>query len=428
MSAVQRTFPKSVQPGIPHLSATPAGWTKYRFGDLFDVVKRHVEMEDDAEYDLVTVKRSRGGIEHRGRMLGRKISVKTQFYIQEGDFLISKRQIVHGACGFVGQEFDGSIVSNEYSVLAPKPMLRPDYLRYLVHSIYVQQTFFHSSIGVHIEKMIFKLEEWFKWPINLPPLDEQERVAKMFVVTDGKLTLLTEKKAALEIYKRGVMQRLFSRALRFTRDDGSAFPDWNERKLGDLFDWIKTNSLSRSNLTDEPKSGIQNIHYGDIHGKFSAIFRQSCEHIPFIEANAVPKIKDEEYVQVGDVVIADASEDYTDIGKSIEVLEVNEKSLVAGLHTFIARPKRGEVSLGFPGYLLRSEAMRQQIMRIAQGISVLGISKGKLEKITFELPHPDEQRKIADFLSSVDAKIGVVSAKISETETFKKGLLQKMFV
>ncbi|WP_282052040.1 restriction endonuclease subunit S [Phaeobacter inhibens] len=262
------------------------------------------------------------------------------------------------------------------------------------------------------------------------PVDEaeQQKIASFFDTVSCKITLLTEKKAALEAYKRGVIQRLFSRALRFTRDDGSAFPDWEERKLGDLFDWIKTNNLSRSNLTDEPESGIQNIHYGDIHGKFSAIFRQSCEHVPFIEVNAIPKIKDEEYVRVGDVVIADASEDYADIGKSIEVLEVNEKSLVAGLHTFIARPKRSEVSLGFPGYLLRSEDMRQQIVRIAQGISVLGISKGKLEKITFELPHPDEQRKIADFLSSIDAKITAVSAQISEMETFKKGLLQKMFL
>ena len=66
-----------------------------------------------------------------------------------------------------------------------------------------------------------------------------------------------------------------------------------------------------------------------------------------------------------DVVIADASEDYADIGKGMEVIEVEEKSLVVGLHTYIARPHSGEVALGFSGYLLRSEQLRRQIMRIA---------------------------------------------------------------
>lgn len=227
MSVEARTFPKSVQPGIPKLEPTPKGWNRYRIGDLFDVVSRPADLRDDQEYDLVTVKRSRGGIERRSHLLGRQISVKSQFYLKEGDFLISKRQIVHGACAVVPAEFAGSIVSNEYSVLRA-PVLSLDYLRYLVHSVYLQQTFFHSSVGVHVEKMIFRLEDWFKWPIHLPPLPEQEKLGEGLMDADAKITLLTDKKNALEDYKRGLMQRLFSRELRFTRDDGSAFPDWEK--------------------------------------------------------------------------------------------------------------------------------------------------------------------------------------------------------
>lgn len=178
MSVEGQTFPKSVQPGIPKLGSTPKGWKRYRIGDLFDVVSRPTDLHDDREYDLVTVKRSRGGIERRSHLLGRQISVKSQFLLEEGDFLISKRQIVHGACAVVSAEFSGSIVSNEYSVLRPRPVLNLNYLRYLVHSIYLQQTFFHSSVGVHVEKMIFRLEDWFKWPIHLPPVAEQEKLGR----------------------------------------------------------------------------------------------------------------------------------------------------------------------------------------------------------------------------------------------------------
>lgn len=258
---------------------------------------------------------------------------------------------------------------------------------------------------------------------------EQEKIAEFLDATSRKITLLTDKKTALEDYKRGLMQRLFSRELRFTHDDGSAFPDWEERKLGDVFDWVRTNSLSREHLGDDPTSGVQNIHYGDIHGKFRALFFQSREAVPFITTTApIRYIKDEEFLRQGDVVIADASEDYADIGKAIEIMEVSPQSTVAGLHTYIARPKAKSLVLGFSGYLLRSAPMRKQTMRIAQGISVLGVSKGNLEKLTFWLPHPDEQHKIAAALSALDAKIDALSQKISEMEAFKKGLLQKLFV
>ena len=102
--------------------------------------------------------------------------------------------------------------------------------------------------------------------------------------------------------------------------------------------------------------------------------------------------------------------------------------MVAGLHTYIARPKIGSLAVGFSGYLLRSVPMRRQVMRIAQGISVLGVSKGNLEELTFWIPCPDEQQKIADALSAMDVKIQAVADQATKLQTFKKGLLQQMFV
>ena len=72
--------------------------------------------------------------------------------------------------------------------------------------------------------------------------------------------------------------------------------------------------------------------------------------------------------------------------------------------------------------------MRKQIMLIAQGISVLGVSKRNLSKLLLSLPHPDEQQKITDFLASIDTKIDAVGGQISQMEAFKNGLIQQMFV
>ncbi|MEQ1904894.1 MAG: restriction endonuclease subunit S [Pirellulaceae bacterium] len=161
-------------------------------------------MKDDEEYDLVTVRRARGGVVKRETKLGREIAVKSQFHVKSGDFLISKRQIVHGACGIVPPELDGATVSNEYAVLRSHDTLDLAYLKYLSHSIYFQQTCFHSAIGVHIEKMIFKLEEWLEWEFDLPPVPEQIRIAKLlntwdeaFAVGDRLIQNALKQKAAL---------------------------------------------------------------------------------------------------------------------------------------------------------------------------------------------------------------------------------------
>lgn len=259
-------------------------------------------------------------------------------------------------------------------------------------------------------------------------LPEQKKIAAFLGAVDAKLAALAAKQAALGRFKAGLMQKLFSQQLRFTRDDGTAFPEWQEKRLGEVFTWVKTNSLSREFLTHDGGE-VQNIHYGDIHTKFRPLFRQAAEKVPFVGTNSALKpFTDEEYCRVGDVVIADASEDYADIGKAIEIVEVRERSLVAGLHTYIARPKIGTLVVGFSGYLLRSAPMRRQIMRIAQGISVLGVSKGNLEELTFWIPHPDEQQKIAAALTALDTKIQAVAEQATKLQTFKKGLLQQMFV
>lgn len=285
-----------------------------------------------------------------------------------------------------------------------------------------------GKFSVGTSQTVLSLNELRRVKLAIPEAEEQEKIAAFLSAVDERIKLMQRRLVALQRYKKGAMQRLFAQTIRFKRDDGTTFPDWVERTIGSVFDWVGTNSLSREMLTSELGS-IQNIHYGDIHGRFPARFKQSEQSAPFIKPDALTRsIPAEQYCAPGDVIIADASEDYADIGKSIEIIEVRPQSLVAGLHTHLARPKANTLALGFSGYLFQTWTLRNQIMRIAQGISVLGISKTNLSKLTIELPHLDEQRKISDFLGALDDKVAVVSAKIDAMQTFKKGLLQQMFV
>ena len=130
--------------------------------------------------------------------------------------------------------------------------------------------------------------------------------------------------------------------------------NWHKLHFGDLYSFHTTNSLSRDKLNYD-NGTIYNIHYGDIHTKFQSHFYLKNENVPLINSDEnLSKIKEESFCKEGDIIIADASEDYADIGKSIELVNINNEKLVAGLHTFLARPISKNTAIGFMSYLLKS--------------------------------------------------------------------------
>jgi type I restriction enzyme S subunit len=271
-------------------------------------------------------------------------------------------------------------------------------------------------------------KDLLKVRLLIPTLPEQQKIASFLSAIDEKIQQLTRKRELLEQYKKGVMQQLFSGKLRFKDENGKAYPKWEEKLYEDIFSFYTTNSFSRENLNYETGE-VKNIHYGDIHTKFSSRFEVSEEIVPYINANVdLSKVKEENYCQEGDLVIADASEDYADIGKTIELIKLNKEKVVAGLHTFLARPNKTKMHKGFSGYLVQAPYVRKQVMTIAQGTKVLSLSPGRLGKVKLKVPCLEEQQKIASYISALDTKIESVATQITQTQTFKKGLLQQMFV
>jgi type I restriction enzyme S subunit len=203
-------FPASVQPGIPTLPPAPAGWRRIQLRNHLGEVRRPVALEDDATYRLVTVKRSRGGVELREVLRGAEVKTPSQFYVHTNDFLISKRQIVHGACGIVPPELDGAVVSNEYAVLHSDGEIDLRFLRYLSETRYFQQTCFHSSIGVHVEKMIFKTDHWLNWPFNIPPLAQQQHIVQVLDTAGREVASIAEQVKVIKREKAALMAQLLT--------------------------------------------------------------------------------------------------------------------------------------------------------------------------------------------------------------------------
>lgn len=209
--------------------------------------------------------------------------------------------------------------------------------------------------------------------------------------------------------------------------------DWTTPEFGDVFNFLKTFSFSREQLTSEPTNdGIRNIHYGDIHATYeNEILDLDIEKtVPYLLDGLIdPKSFDEESfpaLKEGDLIIADASEDYEGVCDCIELKNVSRAKLVSGLHTFAARTTEDKVALGYRTYALKHEQVIRELRRIATGTSVYGVSKTNLEKVRIPLPPIPEQKAIARVLSTADATIHTTEKLITQKELRKKWFMQQL--
>lgn len=203
--------------------------------------------------------------------------------------------------------------------------------------------------------------------------------------------------------------------------------EWEKKKLGEVAATKVTNSFARENLNYEIGE-VKNIHYGDIHTKFQTLFDIEKENVPFINLEiSIQKISEENYCLEGDLIFADASEDLNDVGKSMEIVNLNNEKLLSGLHTILVRPQENVFNYGFAGYLFKSNNIRHQIQKESQGSKVLSISGGRLLGIEISFPTLPEQTKIATFLTAIDEKLQALKKKKSLLEQYKKGVMQKLF-
>ena len=192
---------------------------------------------------------------------------------------------------------------------------------------------------------------------------------------------------------------------------------WVQRNLGEVVQKVKSYSLSRD-VETEDDTGFEYIHYGDIHTQKADVIDGNTK-LPSI----VPG--DYDLIQEGDVIVADASEDYLGIAEPAVVVNKPTENLVAGLHTIAIRPNG--IHPLFLYYLLHTQLFKHFGYRTGTGLKVFGISYPNLAKFTFAMPTLDEQKAIANTIRDMDNLIAANQRKLDLLKEQKKGYLQKMF-
>ncbi|MCC5931730.1 MAG: restriction endonuclease subunit S [Cyclobacteriaceae bacterium] len=244
--------------------------------------------------------------------------------------------------------------------------------------------------------------------IMLPKLPEQIKVASFLTSIEKKLQALKNKKAHLEQYKKGVMQKLFSQELRFKDENGNDFPDWEIRNLGKVL--IK-NSVKNKGQKYSLVQSVSNKH-GFIN-----------QDEMFEDRRVASKDTSNYYViEKGHFAYNPSRINVGSLAYKFD----DEISVISPLYISF-KSNKDYLKDSFLLNWFSSQEFIRQMNSSFEGSVRNTLSYESLVKMEISIPNNNEQIKISNFLSEIDVKIGISENQISKVETWKKGLLQKMF-
>jgi type I restriction enzyme S subunit len=271
-------------------------------------------------------------------------------------------------------------------------------------------------------------------------IEEQQKIAAFLTAIDTKIQQLTSKKQLLENYKKGAMQQLFRQQLRFKPDviarasselviasqslrgtkqtqaisqNETEFPDWEEKKLGEIAKFLKGKGLPKSELLDN--GHYKCIHYGELFTKYKETIKRIISRTN-INSNRILSKENDILMPTSDVTpngLATAS-------------CLNKNNIIIGGDVLIIRQEEKKLDGVYFSYLISSN--KKGVMRLVSGSTVYHLYGSDMKTLKIKIPYLQEQQKIATYLSAIDKKIENVQTQIEKTEAFKKGLLQQMFV
>jgi type I restriction enzyme S subunit len=235
-------------------------------------------------------------------------------------------------------------------------------------------------------------DDFLRIPFRAPKVPEQQKIAAFLTAVDGRIEQLGRKKALLEATKKGVMQQLFTQTLRFQDGHGHDFPDWEEKTLKTICSTFKSgNGITADEIQD---SGTYPVYGGNGLRGYTDRFTHEGEFVLIGRQGAL----------CGNINRTS--------GKSY----ISEHAIaVAGNH------------LASTDWL-EHRLNHMKLNRLSESSAQPGLAVNKLEKLKLLVPSLPEQTKIAGFLSALDGKIAAVGEQMRQTQAWKKGLLQQMFV
>ncbi|MBL7951122.1 MAG: restriction endonuclease subunit S [Flavobacteriales bacterium] len=324
--------------------------------------------------------------------------------LQQGDILISLTGNVGRVCLV---EVDDCLLNQRVGKLVPKAQVDKDFLYQVLRNEEFLNAMVEQAQGGAQDNLSSK--DVLGYEATLPTLPEQQKIAAFLGAVDRKIQQLKRKQALLEQYKKGVVQQLFNQQLRFKRKDGGEYPEWEEKRLGDVCE-IAGGGTPDTDVPEYWNGDIQWFTPTEIKGKYVSKSKRTITKLGLQKSNAV-------LLPVGTILFTSRAT-IGEVSFAMEECATNQ-----GFQSIIVN-KHNSSEFVYQWILHH----RELFMRKAQGSTFFELSKKEMAEIPIEVPSLEEQSRIAGFLMALDAKVAGVAQAVAAAQQWKKGLLQQMFV
>ena len=388
----------------------PRDWASKKIGQWLKLAERSIVLQDEEEYQLVTIRRGFGGVDSRGSFLGKNVLVKNYFIVKTGDFIISKRQIAHGACGIVPPELDGAVVSNEYNVFLPQDGTNIQMFNLMMQLPHYKRLFYLMSDGVHIEKLLFKTQDWMKRTLAMPLLKEQKKIAEILSTQDKAIELQGRKIEELKRFKKGCLEKMFPR--KGQKVPETRFPgftgDWEQRKVSTIASDTRGGGTPATSNETYWSGNIPWIQSSDLsEGKLFGVEPRkyiSRDGLNNSATQLVPENSIAVVTRVGVGKLAFMPFSYTTSQDFLSLCKLQTEP-------------------HFTVYALYQ--MLQGELQAVQGTSIKGMTKDDLLSKSIFAPKDEvEQQQLGSYFRNLDTLITLHQRKLEEMKKQKKALMQ----
>lgn len=266
----------------------------------------------------------------------------------------------------------------------------------------------HGALNVDSDDLL-------RMPLRIPTPNEQQKIADCLTSLDNLIAAQSQKVAALQAYKKGLMQNLFPAEgesvprLRFPEFESAG--EWEEKTLGEVATFSKGKGISKADTS--PNGLHQCIRYGELYTLYK-------ETITTVASYTNLPLEDLVLSEANDVIIPTSGETEIDIATASCVLR---SGIALGGDLSIIR---SEINGVFLSYYLNN-AKKKDIAKLAQGIAVVHLYSNQLKTLKINVPQKHEQAKIAELLTALDEQISAQGEAVAALKVHKRGLLQGLF-
>ncbi len=381
-----------------------SSWTSNKVGDICDFIVpgRNKPKNFDGELPWITTP----DIEQSGviNYSKKNLNISKEEAKTVGSKVVPKNSIIISCVGdlglvaITGREL---VINQQLHAFIPKETV---YFRFLLFALIIQKPYM-EMVATKTAVPYMNKDNCNSIPVVMPSLAEQTKIANFLTAVDEKITQLSQKCELITQYKKGVMQQIFSQKLRFKGDDGQDFPDWEQKRLGDISKFFSGGTPLTTNKSFY-NGNIAFIKSGEISAERTAQF---ITEIGLKGSSA-------KMVSSGDLL-------YALYGATSGEVAISRISGAINQAVLCIRSKLNTYYLY--SYLRHMKSsILETYLQGGQG----NLSAEIIKSLVLPCPNDNEQNKIANFLTAIDDKLTHTQNQLAAAKQYKQGLLQQMFV